>query len=294
MKTRRVTIFLFFFYFSTNIFGQYIQAGINTSQDYHFNIIPDTIITTLSTTSGIASFYLDINNDSIDDFEISVIIDDFGNWHHYESSIITPLNNNQIAIQRYDSCFAFCPPPDYLYNLPMVKSFLFNDSINNSNLWIDSAASLSFTKWSATIPNNCGYSCSGNTFLGASEFIGIRIITSNDSLYGWIKASGISSDTILVEEFACNKLQTSIDHLQYNSSLTIYPNPTTGIFELTIEKLKYSNYNLNIYNLLGVKVYFSKINSRKTKIDLRGIQKGIYFIKIDSEYDSITNKIIIE
>jgi len=71
----------------------------------------------------------------------------------------------------------------------------------------------------------------------------------------------------------------------------ISPNPTNGVF--TIESNE-KNYEIVIVNVLGEKIYASKINSSKTEIDLSGQPQGIYFVKIYNGQTIFNKKIVIQ
>lgn len=71
--------------------------------------------------------------------------------------------------------------------------------------------------------------------------------------------------------------------------LSIYPNPTAG--EFVIEGAE-QNRDLIVTDMLGQTVLSTRISSLKTKVDLSQLQKGIYFISIDSYGEHIVKKII--
>jgi hypothetical protein len=72
-----------------------------------------------------------------------------------------------------------------------------------------------------------------------------------------------------------------------NISLRIYPNPMDG--ELNIENNLSIN-KLEIYNILGVKVFSICPNQKILKIGNLNLKKGIYVLNIDNE----KRKIIIK
>lgn len=76
----------------------------------------------------------------------------------------------------------------------------------------------------------------------------------------------------------------------------IYPNPSSGIFNLYIDKGT-NNIDISIYDLQGQKVYAEKIlskNSSTTKeINLSELSKGIYYIRLTTENVTQVEKIII-
>ena len=87
----------------------------------------------------------------------------------------------------------------------------------------------------------------------------------------------------------------SIEEDELKQALTIYPNPTSGSFNIKNMSL----YNLEkvvIYDISGrlISEYNMKNAARIKTINLIGISKGIYFLNIYSENVMITKKLIFE
>lgn len=78
-----------------------------------------------------------------------------------------------------------------------------------------------------------------------------------------------------------------------SSQLLIYPNPSNGIFQLTFENMQITNAKLEIYNVLGVKVYTASNVQQQMQIDLSSASKGLYFVRVYSEGKMVNQKIII-
>ena len=79
-------------------------------------------------------------------------------------------------------------------------------------------------------------------------------------------------------------------------TLTIYPNPTKGVFNINFETLTLQDININIINSLGQQVYASSFNNHigtlNEKVDLASFSEGLYFVKITNNYgESITQRI---
>ena len=84
---------------------------------------------------------------------------------------------------------------------------------------------------------------------------------------------------------------TNISGITKNE-INIFPNPSTGIFEIIVPGIS-TRYNINIYGMTGNLVFNSDIEGN-TKINLNGLPKGIYIIKIDG-YDFVNyEKLILE
>lgn len=77
------------------------------------------------------------------------------------------------------------------------------------------------------------------------------------------------------------------------NSCEIYPNPNNGTFYITF-KNDATQHELEIYNLLGEKVYQSANTNPKSEIDLSNQINGIYFVKIYDGKTNLTKKIVIQ
>lgn len=100
----------------------------------------------------------------------------------------------------------------------------------------------------------------------------------------------INSSTVYPNTTAsCSSIILNINEKQPNTnpSLLISPNPTNGVFTITTEKEKISA--IEIYNLLGDKIY----STSNPQIDLSSQPNGIYFLQIKTKEGNISKKIII-
>ncbi len=84
---------------------------------------------------------------------------------------------------------------------------------------------------------------------------------------------------------------TGINELSADNLFSVFPNPGNGIFLI---KSEIKNSSIEIVNVLGEKVYATKINSAQSEIDLSKQPQGIYFIKLISEQGTATKKLIIQ
>lgn len=92
---------------------------------------------------------------------------------------------------------------------------------------------------------------------------------------------------------------TGINELA-NSQLnvTISPNPTNGKFIIKVSSSRITNnkFEIKIYNVLGEKVFqFSNLSQQMShEIDLSASPKGIYFVKIYSDKEIQTERIVVQ
>ncbi|MGV3698204.1 RCC1 domain-containing protein [Flavobacterium sp.] len=91
---------------------------------------------------------------------------------------------------------------------------------------------------------------------------------------------------------SCQNL--SIDQINENNTLLIYPNPNNGNFTIDFDSLL-GEKKIEIYNILGQIIYNSKVDNEHAVINLSGKPKGIFICRISQGSKIIrTGKIIIE
>lgn len=76
------------------------------------------------------------------------------------------------------------------------------------------------------------------------------------------------------------------------NELDIYPNPSGGIFTLCFKGDKTKICSIEIYNLLGEKVYYS--DRYQSTIDLSGLMSGTYFLYFNLTSEIMMEKLMIE
>ncbi|HXH17896.1 MAG TPA: T9SS type A sorting domain-containing protein [Chitinophagales bacterium] len=91
---------------------------------------------------------------------------------------------------------------------------------------------------------------------------------------------------------------TGIDDVDVmESTLSIYPNPTSGSCEIAFELLNASELTVEMFSLEGQRVLSVKKGGsfgRNTyTLDLHALPKGAYFIKVSTEYGSVNRRIAL-
>jgi hypothetical protein len=113
---------------------------------------------------------------------------------------------------------------------------------------------------------------------------------------------------IMFESFNKNGNNLFLDNIMIDGSvgisetgkgdpgIRIYPNPSTGIFNVYLEKAG-KNTDISIFDLQGQKVYSEKTlpgsGSITKELNLSGLSKGIYYIRLTTEDVTRVEKIII-
>ncbi len=145
------------------------------------------------------------------------------------------------------------------------------------------------------IPSVCGWG-------GATP----RVIEGIGSVFGLLELPcGIEKNVRILECFSQNNqtlyptydvangcvLITSIKENEKFVSISIYPNPNNGKFQLKLMNQK--SVTLEITDILGNTILKSEIKNETIDIDLSGQSDGIYFVKtIDSKGSFVVKKIV--
>jgi hypothetical protein len=120
--------------------------------------------------------------------------------------------------------------------------------------------------------------------------------------------SGQSGIKIMFEAFNRHGNNLFIDNIEIDGpvgipghgnndlGVKIYPNPSRGIFNLSIEKGN-EDIDIGIYDLQGQKIYTDKIlsgiGSITKEINLGGLTRGIYYLRLTSDNVTQVEKIVI-
>ncbi len=83
---------------------------------------------------------------------------------------------------------------------------------------------------------------------------------------------------------------TNMNFIDKKNGIRIYPNPAYSYIILEVNNSDFVGKSFTIYNSIGMEVKKGRINSNKNKIDMTGVQKGIYFLKINNEVHKIVKK----
>lgn len=88
-----------------------------------------------------------------------------------------------------------------------------------------------------------------------------------------------------------NVVSTGIDAMIAAEGLNMYPNPSTGM--VTIGLNNASQTLVEVYNVLGAKVYSESYSAMKKDLDLSSLDAGIYSIRISNEKLNVTKQLIL-
>ncbi|MCE3279101.1 MAG: hypothetical protein K0S44_1292 [Bacteroidetes bacterium] len=141
---------------------------------------------------------------------------------------------------------------------------------------------------------------SGGIFIGGSSVSAgmfnpvIAGLGSHPVLYTITDVNGCSNSTSQIINVAdC----TGIDELEELSNVNVYPNPTSGMFTISLVNANFGQLNIIITDIQGKEVFnFSDKNivgDYTKEVSLEGLAKGIYYIRLNSSEDIKIKKLIV-
>jgi hypothetical protein len=76
------------------------------------------------------------------------------------------------------------------------------------------------------------------------------------------------------------------------TEVNVFPNPSTGLVNIVMPT-NTTNFNITVYNVVGEQVSNKNINSNFAKIDLNNQPNGVYFVKVTSNGEVTTKKVLL-
>lgn len=129
---------------------------------------------------------------------------------------------------------------------------------------------------------------------------GVPIQNANAQFYtavntGYYTVSVINSSGCITTSDPVYVLVTSTEEIpNEKEQIELYPNPSSGLIEITYEKINPS-IKLTIYNIIGQKVMQLSpfIESSSVTLDLSSVAKGTYFMEFNIENKRVTKKLLL-
>ena len=83
---------------------------------------------------------------------------------------------------------------------------------------------------------------------------------------------------------------TGIDDHTLDNSVTVYPNPTTGLVQ--IQNGEWRMENVEVYDAYGKLLNTMIVNDNTVNLDLSGYAKGTYFVRVTTERGVVTKRVV--
>ncbi len=137
--------------------------------------------------------------------------------------------------------------------------------------------------------NYSGNGVIGDSFDPTTVGIGVYVIT-----YAYTDENGcenFATQTIEVEE------TLGVNDIANGINFNLYPNPNNGILNLDINSVNYSNFDVKIFNQIGINVLSEQINLTNNttfNFNLKNLTTGIYFFTLQNKQVNYTTKIVVK
>lgn len=123
------------------------------------------------------------------------------------------------------------------------------------------------------------------------------IATVTETRYFAIGGKGVLSApsqqiNVRLDDIKIAKVAGTTIGIQNNvlSEVTLFPNPTSGILNVNAVE---ANTSIEIFNVIGDKVYSNSLVKGANSLDLSGLANGAYFVKLNSNGQVTTKKVVL-
>ncbi len=115
---------------------------------------------------------------------------------------------------------------------------------------------------------------------------------SNDAQFIW--STNLILDNEVIVRKTVTKTSSVLETKTEDNGITIYPNPATGVLNITIGNSMNANdiHSIDIYNAYGERVY--KSNTFSPVISLDNVSGGIYIVKIQFSNYQVVKKLTVQ
>ncbi len=95
---------------------------------------------------------------------------------------------------------------------------------------------------------------------------------------------------VCTEETACVDLLFADLNELASDLISVYPNPTNGIFSVDLSNVEATN--IRVFNALGQEVYTAKCAGNAVTVDLKDNALGVYTVKVETNNGTVTQRIV--
>ena len=124
-----------------------------------------------------------------------------------------------------------------------------------------------------------------NTMIDLSSYAGQTIYV----LFKYTGDNAVNTTTVQIDDVVLTGGTVGINDIKSNSSLSVYPNPSTGL--VTVDGV--AGAQVMIYNIVGELVYNQFANSSNITLNLSSFEAGNYIVKVVANNKVSTKKLTL-
>jgi hypothetical protein len=109
-------------------------------------------------------------------------------------------------------------------------------------------------------------------------------------------SGNVSDPFVLFVNVTRSQLQLGIEDMDIENLMTVSPNPTTGLFTISVDLPENEDISIDIYNSMGQKVtevVSANISQGSYSVDLSNNANGFYYVRMQVRGTVITKKVIL-
>jgi len=205
---------------------------------------------------------------------------------------------------RFGACFCDATPPN---NDWFISPLFTATSTSLFSLWVKS-----YNNTYGLERYKIGVSTTGNapanftTFLSTSPYEEAPITWTQKtyalSAYNgrqiYVGINCVSNDAFIfmIDDLVLAQQPGGIEETDADRSVIVFPNPSSGVFNLLFNDAAVNHADVAVYNMMGSLVYkttIGYIGKSSAQVDLSNLEKGMYMISIVSADKKILKKISI-
>ena len=95
--------------------------------------------------------------------------------------------------------------------------------------------------------------------------------------------------TIKIDKLTVGEIPAGVAVNNNSNSMNVFPNPATGVVNVTLNNPNSELQTVSISNVLGQQVYNNRTSNSNITVDLSGLEKGLYLVSTQST-EGITTK----
>ncbi|OFY87284.1 MAG: hypothetical protein A3F72_17455 [Bacteroidetes bacterium RIFCSPLOWO2_12_FULL_35_15] len=108
--------------------------------------------------------------------------------------------------------------------------------------------------------------------------------------------AGMKSSVVTSDGQLYYNLATTISKLRDEQNLIVFPNPSSGVFNIQFSNLNFSLGTITVTDALGREVFSSKLNSQNSnyQLDISKQANGLYYVVVNCDGKLFRNKVVVD